>query len=73
MHPAPNPVRWEVVYVELKGIHQQHCVPANDIRPHKLAEDCACAPLEDQVAPDCYMHYAWDRRERYLELGHKMH
>lgn len=68
-----HPVGWHNIPVLQGSSPQLHCVPVNDIRPHKLAEDCPCTPTEDVVAPGYYMHYSWDGRERYFERGRKMH
>lgn len=66
-------IGWQLVRTVDRGVTQMHNVPMNDIRPHMLSEQCACRPVEDDEAPDVWVHNAHDHREHYYEEGAKVH
>ena len=65
---------WQRVVVQAPDgpYAQQHILPVNDWRPHRLGEDCPCRPVEDAREPDIWAHNAWDQREGYADGSRKM-
>lgn len=55
----------EVVYPFTEVVRERHSEPVNDFRPHLHTHHCWCKPVEDDVAPDFWLHQAMDRREDY--------
>ena len=55
----------EVPYPFTQVIRERHSEPINDLRPHLHTVHCWCRPVEDDVAPDFWLHQPMDRREDY--------
>lgn len=48
-----------------------HVVPAEDLKPHVISERCWCAPYEDLIDIDVWIHNAMDQRELF-EQGKRL-
>lgn len=60
---------WEVLRLANKTLH---CVPFQDIKPHRLHPKCECNPyLElDENLVEFYIHNSFDGREKF-ETGER--